>query len=173
MGCCEKGGVADLSANRIARVSEEIKRALSDIIRNDVRDPRLPDMLSIMRVDVTNDFAHAKVFYSVLSGRDDEKDIRRALKSASGFIRRELGARVRLRQTPELHFELDRSIEQVIALNKLIDDTIKDDTIKNDATKIETINGDVINGDTVKAKLINGDTLKCEEAKNAKEAQLV
>jgi ribosome-binding factor A len=119
-----------LGVNRTARVSEEIKRALSDIIKNDLRDPRLPDMLSILDVEVTNDFAHAKVYYSVLNAQGVEKDIRNALKGASGFIRRELGTRVRLRQTPELHFELDRSIERVIELNKLIDETIRNDAKK-------------------------------------------
>ena len=119
-----------MSANRIARVSEEVKRVLSDIIKNDLRDPRLPDMLSILNVEVANDFAHAKVYYTVLDGQGDEKEIRTALKGAAGFIRRELGSRIRLRQTPELHFELDRSIERTIALNRLIDDTIRNDAMK-------------------------------------------
>ena len=119
-----------MSANRTARVSEEIKRAISDILRNEVRDPRLPDMLSILNVEVANDFSFAKVYYTVLKGQGDEKDIKMALKSATGFIRRELGARVKLRQTPELRFELDRSIEDVIALNVLIDKTIRDDENK-------------------------------------------
>ena len=119
-----------MTVNRAERVSEEVKRAISDIIKNDLADPRLPDMLSIMSVEVTNDFAYAKVFYSVLSGQGDEKDIRKALKGASGYIRRELGARVRLRQVPELRFEQDHSIERVIGLNRLIDETIKHDREK-------------------------------------------
>jgi ribosome-binding factor A len=119
-----------MSANRNARVAEEIKRVISDIIRNDVRDPRLPEMLSIMNVEVTNDFSYAKIFYSVLNGQGNEKEVRNALKSASGFIRRELGSRVRLRQTPELRFELDSTVEQVIALNRLIDETIQNDAKK-------------------------------------------
>jgi ribosome-binding factor A len=119
-----------LNANRTARVSEEVKRALSDIIRNGLRDPRLPEMLSILNVEVTNDFAHAKVYYSLLGGDIDEKEVRRALKGAAGYMRRELASRVRLRQTPELHFVLDRSIEKTIALNKLIDETIQRDTMK-------------------------------------------
>ena len=113
-----------MTANRNARVSEEIKRVLSEIIKYEIRDPRLPDMLSIVEVDVSNDFAYAKVYYSVLDGQGNEKDIRNALKGAAGFIRRELASRVRLRQTPELRFELDQTIGRAIALNKLIDDTI-------------------------------------------------
>ena len=115
------------SSNRNARVSEEIKRVISDIIKNDVKDPRLPDLLSILSVEVSSDFSYAKVYYSLLNGQGNEKDVRDALKSASGFIRRGLGARIRLRQVPELRFELDNTIERVFALNKLIDDTIKND----------------------------------------------
>jgi len=121
-----------LPSNRNARVSGEIRRVISDIIKNDVRDPRLPEMLSIMDVDVSSDFSYAKVYYSVLDSKGNEKDIRNALKSASGFIRRELGARVRLRQTPELRFELDNTIERVFELNRLIDDTMKSDANKGD-----------------------------------------
>lgn len=121
-----------MSANRTARVAEEIKRAISDIIRNDIRDPRLPEVISIMSVEVTSDFSYAKIYYSVLNGEGGEKDVRDALKSATGFIRRELASRVRLRQVPELRFELDKSIERVIALNRLIDETIQKDAKKGD-----------------------------------------
>jgi ribosome-binding factor A len=119
-----------MPSNRTARVAEEIKRVISEIIRNEVRDPRLPEILSIVNVEVTSDFSYAKVYYSVLDGQGDEKDIRNALKGAAGFIRRELGSRVRLRQTPELRFELDNTIERVIALNRLIDETISNDAKK-------------------------------------------
>ena len=123
-------GVNELTANRTARVSEEIKRVISDIVKYDINDPRLPDLLSIVNVEVSNDFAYAKIFYSVLGGQGNEKDIRNALKGATGFIRRELASRIRLRQTPELRFELDQTIEHVIALNKLIDDTMRGDAMK-------------------------------------------
>ena len=82
-------------------------------------------MLSITGVEVTNDFSYAKVYYSVLSGQGNEKDIRGALKSAAGYIRRELGSRIRLRQVPELRFELDTTIERGFALNRLIDEVSK------------------------------------------------
>ena len=119
-----------MPANRNARVSEEIKRAISDIIKNSIRDPRLPEILSIMSVDVSSDYSYAKVYYSAMNGQGAEKDIRDALKSASGFIRRELGNRIRLRQIPELRFVPDNTIERAIALNKLIDDTINNDARK-------------------------------------------
>ena len=119
-----------MTSNRAARVSGELKRIISDIIKYNVRDPRLPDMLSIVSVEVTSDFSYAKIYYSVLNGQGSEKDIRDALKSAAGYIRREIGARIRLRQIPELRFELDQTIERAIALNKLIDETIQSDSKK-------------------------------------------
>ena len=119
-----------MASNRNAMVSEEIKRVVSDIIKNDLRDPRLPEILSIVRVDVSNDFSFAKVYYSMLNGQGNEKDVRNALKSAAGYIRRELGNRVRLRQTPELRFELDTTIEKAFDLYKLIDETMKNDAKK-------------------------------------------
>ena len=116
--------------DRLARVSEEMKKAISDILKNEVSDPCIPDMLSIVNVEVSRDFAHAKVFYSLLDASDaDEVD--KALARASGFVRRELGGRVKLRRTPELHFKLDQSIERVQGITRLIAQTIKDDIDKN------------------------------------------
>ncbi|MDR3120402.1 MAG: 30S ribosome-binding factor RbfA [Clostridiales bacterium] len=123
-----------MTTNRPARVSGEIKRELSDIIKNGLRDPRLPEMLSILDVEVTKDFAHAKVFYSILCAKGEEAEVEKAaakaLKGASGFIRRELGARIRIHRTPELHFVPDKSIERVISMNRLIDETVRDDAAK-------------------------------------------
>jgi ribosome-binding factor A len=116
--------------NRTERVSEEIKKEVSDIIRNAVRDPRLPDMLSVLKVDVSRDFSHAKVFYSTLAPEGGEKSVDAALRGAAGFIRRELGARLKLRRTPELHFVADHSIERVIGMNRLISETIRNDAVK-------------------------------------------
>ena len=119
-----------LAANRTARVSEELKRIISDIIKNSIRDPRLPELLSIISVEVSSDFSYAKVYYSFLNGQGNEKDIRSALKGAAGFIRHELGSRIRLRQVPELRFVLDTTIERGIALNKLIDEVSQNDARK-------------------------------------------
>jgi ribosome-binding factor A len=197
--------------NRTARVSEEIKKEVSDIIRNGVRDPRLPEMLSVLKVDVSKDFSHAKIFYSTLAagggaagavsgaasagsgaagardragGAGDRVDgrvasasdkagggvsgggkaaggdkagsapaagggagsaagggaaastaaadaaVAKVLSGAAGFIRRELGARLRLRRTPELHFVADHSIERVIGMNRLISETLRDDAAR-------------------------------------------
>ena len=117
--------------DRLARVSEEMKKEISDILRNEARDPRIPGMLSIVSVEVSRDFAHAKVYYSLLDAAG-AKDAEKALASASGFVRRELGARIKLRRTPELHFKLDQSIERVQGISRLIAETIKGDIEKNE-----------------------------------------
>ncbi len=112
--------------DRIVRISEEVKREISNIIRNELKDPRLPDMVSIVSCNVTKDLRYAKVFISVLGADEEKKNAINALKSAAGFIRRELGHRVQLRYTPEIHFELDTSIEHGIYINKLLDDAKKE-----------------------------------------------
>lgn len=113
-------------ADRIVRISEEVKKEISSIIQNDIKDPRLPSLVSIVACTVSKDLSHAKVFISVLGNDEEKKNAIKALKSAAGFIRRELGHRVKLRATPEIHFELDTSIEHGIYINKLLDNAKKD-----------------------------------------------
>ncbi|MBQ3079277.1 MAG: 30S ribosome-binding factor RbfA [Clostridia bacterium] len=96
--------------DRIDRISEEVRRALDAIIRDEVSDPRVGGTWSIPRAEVTRDLRYCRVRISVLES-DKRKDMMAALKSASGFIRRELGRKVDLRYTPELIFELDTNIE--------------------------------------------------------------
>ncbi len=93
---------------RIDRISEEVRHALDAIIR-EMNDPRICGTYCVTHADVTCDLRYAKVYVSVLED-DKADDMLRALKKASGFIRRELGARVDLRYTPELIFERDRNI---------------------------------------------------------------
>ncbi|NTV90813.1 MAG: 30S ribosome-binding factor RbfA [Clostridiales bacterium] len=112
--------------DRIFRISEEMKKEISSIIQNELKDPRLPKMISVMSADVTKDLRHAKVFVSVYGTAEDRANAIEALKSASGFIRREIGHRMQLRLTPELHFELDNSIEHGVYITKLINDTMKE-----------------------------------------------
>lgn len=112
--------------DRTSRISEEIKRELSNIIQNELKDPRLPKMVSVVSVDATKDLRYAKVFISVLGSDEEKSNAIKALKSAAGFIRREVGRRILIRYTPELQFELDNSIEHGVYINKLINKTIKD-----------------------------------------------
>jgi ribosome-binding factor A len=111
--------------DRTTRIAEEMKREISGIIMNEIKDPRLPQLVSVLAVNVTKDLRYAKVYVSVLGGEDQKKGAIEALKSAAGFIRREVGHRVQLRYTPELQFELDNSIEHGVYMTKLINDTVK------------------------------------------------
>ncbi len=113
-------------SDRITRISEEVKKEVSNIIQNEIKDPRLPSLVSIIDCNVSKDLGHAKIYISVLGNDEEKKNAIKALKSAAGFIRHELGHRIQLRCTPELHFELDTSIEHGIYINKLLDDAKKD-----------------------------------------------
>ena len=99
-----------MASNRIGRINEEIQRELAEQIRF-LKDPRVSQvgMVSIIRVDTTGDLRYARVWVSVLD-KAQEKDVLKGLKSASGFLRRELGSRLNLRYTPELQFMSDDSI---------------------------------------------------------------
>jgi len=110
--------------DRTNMISEEMKKEISAIIQNELKDPRLPKMISVISADVTKDLRYAKVFISVLGNETDKKNAIEGLKSAAGFIRREIGHRLQLRYTPELLFELDNSIERGVYITKLINDTI-------------------------------------------------
>ncbi|MBO5917476.1 MAG: 30S ribosome-binding factor RbfA [Oscillospiraceae bacterium] len=99
-----------MASNRIGRVNEEIQRELSTLIRS-VKDPRVTGMISITAVDTTPDLKYAKIYISVLD-KSDCTQVLKGLKSASGFLRRELGRALQLRATPELTFIRDDSIDQ-------------------------------------------------------------
>jgi ribosome-binding factor A len=110
--------------DRTDRISEEIKKEVSSLIQNGLKDPRLPKMISVTAVEVTRDLSYAKVFISVLGSDEEKANALKGLKSAAGFIRREVGHRLQLRYTPEMLFELDNSIERGVYISKLIDDTL-------------------------------------------------
>ena len=98
-----------MASNRIGRINDEIRRELSELLRS-VKDPRVSgSMLTITHVDTTTDLRYARVYVTALD-RTGEKDLMKGLKSASGFLRRELGHRLDLRYTPELQFLADDSI---------------------------------------------------------------
>ena len=108
-----------MASNRIGRTNDDIQRVLSTLLRS-VKDPRVNQgMLSVTRVDATGDLRYAKVYISVL-GQYDEKELKKGLKSASGWLRKELGSSLNLRYTPELLFEIDHSIEHGAEINRLI-----------------------------------------------------
>ena len=98
-----------MAKNRIHRINEEVQRELASLLRT-VKDPRVKDtMLSITHVDTTTDLRYAKIYVSALD-QTQEQEARKGLRSAAGYLRRELGAALQLRYTPELVFEADDSI---------------------------------------------------------------
>ena len=111
------------SFSRKDRVSEQIRREIAELVRVEVKDPRV-GMVSITDVEVTPDYAHAKVFFSTLAGSQTVDAVLEGLQKASGFLRRELGKRIRIHTTPQLHFVFDRSLERGADLSKLIEQAV-------------------------------------------------
>lgn len=114
-----------MPGNRMGRINEEIQRELSTLIRT-VKDPRVHGLVSVTAVETTPDQRYAKVFISVLEKKDSAEVIK-GLKSASGYLRRSLGAALSLRYTPELVFQTDDSIDKGAHILKLLTDLEKDD----------------------------------------------
>lgn len=113
--------------DRASRQAEEFRRGLDAIIRNEIKDPRIPEMFTILKVDLTRDLKYAKVYISVMLQEEAEKKaMLKALKGASGFIRRELGKKVIIRSMPELTFVLDDSIEYSVHINQLLEEIASD-----------------------------------------------
>ncbi len=99
-----------MASNRLGRINEEIQREMSSLIRN-VKDPRVSGMISVTAVETTPDLKFAKIYISVLD-KSDVAQVLKGLKSASGYLRRELGRTLNLRNTPELSFVRDDSIDK-------------------------------------------------------------
>ena len=104
---------------RIDKINEEVKRELAMVIR-ELKDSRIPLMTSVVSVSVTNDLRYAKVYVSVMGDDVTKKKAIEGLKSAAGFVRREMGKRVDLRYTPEFIFVADDSIEHGAYINELL-----------------------------------------------------
>lgn len=108
-----------MPSNKLARTNDDIQLVLSKLLR-EIKDPRINQgMLSVTRVETTGNLKYCKVWISVL-GLENEKEFKKGLRSASGWLRRELGISLKLRNTPELIFELDHSIEYGAHINELI-----------------------------------------------------
>lgn len=114
-----------MSNVRANRVGEQIKKEISDIIMRELKDPRI-SFVTVTGVDVTGDLQQAKIYISVL-GSDEEKEATlQGLSKASGFIRSEIGKRIRLRKTPEISFHFDESIEYGNRIEQLLSEVNKD-----------------------------------------------
>ena len=104
------------------RINGEVRRELSNIILNEIKDPRIAPMTSVVAVEVAPDLKTCKAYISVLGNEEAAQNTLAGLKSAEGYIRRQLARTVNLRNTPEIRFILDQSIAYGVTMTKLIDD---------------------------------------------------
>ncbi|MGK7346698.1 MAG: 30S ribosome-binding factor RbfA [Candidatus Nitrospinota bacterium M3_3B_026] len=124
------------SFHRADRVSEEIMKEVSNIIRDDMKDPRL-GMVSITRVELSRDLRHAKVFISVLGSGEERDSSMSVLRNGTGFIRKLIGRRMRLKAPPELIFKADDSIERSARINEILKKVGADEPPAKDAEEDE------------------------------------
>ena len=121
------------------KINGEVRRELSNIIRGEIKDPRIGPMTSVVEVEVAPDLKSAKAYISVLGDEKAQQDTLEGLRSAEGYIRRALAKSINLRNTPEIRFVLDQSIEYGVNMSKLIDDVNKsskeDKDDENDKTE--------------------------------------
>ena len=115
------------------RVNTEVQRELSEIIRRGLKDPRVAPWTSVVAVEVAPDLKTCKAYISVLGDEESQAKTLAGLKSAEGFIRSKLAKTVNLRNTPEIRFVLDQSIEYGVKMSKMIDEVTKDIKSENDA----------------------------------------
>lgn len=114
-----------MNIKRINRISEEVRKIVSELIYNGLKDPRITPMTTVTRVEVTRDLSFAKIYISVLGDGINKEETIKGLNSAKGFIRKEIGNRMDLRYAPEPIFHLDESLEKAMSLSKLIDEVNK------------------------------------------------
>jgi ribosome-binding factor A len=120
-----------LSKHRDDRIGEELRKEISDIILNEIKDPDL-GFVSIVLVDVSRDLRVAKVYYSVMGSDEEIEKTKNAIKRAAGFVRHEIAGRISLRYAPELVFIYDNSIEHGIKISKIINEEIKKQGSENE-----------------------------------------
>jgi ribosome-binding factor A len=111
--------------SRIAKVNDEILRETADIIRSELKDPRIGSIVSVLKAETSPDLGHCKIFVSILGDLAAQEETLTGLSSASGFIRKRLAERVNLRKTPELKFVFDDSLEHGFRMYKLINEANK------------------------------------------------
>lgn len=106
------------------RVNGEVQRVLAEIIRGEIKDPRIGSLTSVVAVEVAPDLKSCKAWISVLGGEDERDATLAGLKSAEGFIRRQLAQKLNLRNTPEITFVMDQSIEYGVNMSRKIDEIV-------------------------------------------------
>ena len=109
---------------RSARIADQIQRELAEVVRTELRDPRV-GMVTFTGVELSRDQSHAKVFFTVLGSPSDAQDALEGMQRAAGFLRSQLAHRLTTRKVPELHFAYDDSVERGVRLTRLIDEAVK------------------------------------------------
>lgn len=115
-------------SRRIARLNDAFREEISDLLRRQVKDPRLAVFITITRVETSADISHAKVYVSVMGSEEDRDAALRGLEAASPFLRRQMGHRLSLRRMPELSFRRDDSMEQGAHVLELLDEVSEQET---------------------------------------------
>ena len=110
-----------MASYRIGRLSEDMKREMSVVMR-ELKDPRVHGMLSIVKLELSNDLSHCKIYISAVEGMETAKEAVKGLTSASGYIKKEICSRIKMRRCPELHFVADDSIEHSAQLGEIMRD---------------------------------------------------
>ena len=114
-----------------SRINGEVQRVLAEVIRGEIKDPRICPMTSVVAVEVAPDLKHCKAYISVLGNEEAQKDTLAGLRSAEGFIRSRLAKAVNLRNTPELHFVIDQSIAYGVNMSRKIDEVMAEQNARN------------------------------------------
>jgi ribosome-binding factor A len=117
-----------MTSRRVARLNDAFREEISDLLRRQVKDPRLTGFITITRVETSADLSHARVYVSVMGNEEDRNEAMRGLEAASSFLRREIGHRLALRRAPELRFHRDDSIEQGARVLDLLDEVVGQDS---------------------------------------------
>lgn len=107
--------------NRMIRINDEIKKEVSEILRSELKDPRITSLMSVLKVETTTDLKYCKIYVSVLGDKEQSETAMKVLKGAKGYIRSLLASRINLRNTPELIFIYDDSLAYGIHISKILD----------------------------------------------------
>jgi len=118
--------------NRMVRINDEIQKEAAQIIRGELQDPRIGSVVSVTRVETTQDLKYCKIYVSALGSTEERQTALDAVRDAGGYIRRLIAERINLRQTPQLTFVADDSIERGMRISKLIDEANKDNSLKRE-----------------------------------------
>lgn len=115
-----------MASRRMPRVNEQLKREITRVLRDEVKDPRI-GFITLTDVDATRDLSLARVYVSVMGDEDEKSETLEGLNAAAAFIRGELGRRLHMRRIPELEFRLDRSLERAMRVREILDEVLPDD----------------------------------------------